>query len=581
MSSKANPTFDTWQVYRRLLRYVGKQWHALLAAFIGYGVYSLVQAAIPEMMKFLTGVLENPEPKKILMISVMPVSVAIIQSLAAFVGSYAIAWLGQNVVFQIRNEAFQHLLDFPQRVFSQSATGRITSKLVFDAQQITAAGSDAIVVLLREGLTVIILMGYLLYTNWKLTLIMITVGPIIGAIVRYSGQRFRRISNTMQANMGSITSFISEAIDGQQQVKIFGGQEQEKKRFFGVSRSFEKQNVKLVATKEAGTGLVHIVISAGVGVIIYLYFWVMGEQVDVGEFLAFITGVALIQKPVRALTEVNVKIQRGLTGAASLFELLDTPPEKDQGQIRLQRARGDIRLEQVCFSYEPEQPVLKGLNMDIRAGQTVALVGRSGAGKSTIAALLPRFYDVDSGSILLDGRPLTEYVLADLRHQIALVSQKVMLFNDSVRNNIAYGELQGASEAEIIAALKNAHAWEFVQKLEGGLDAQIGQDGTQLSGGQRQRLAIARALLKDAPVLILDEATSALDNESEFKIQQALEQLMKGRTTIVIAHRLSTIEKADRIFVMDQGQVVEQGDHATLLAQDGYYTQLYRMNFQD
>ena len=289
----------------------------------------------------------------------------------------------------------------------------------------------------------------------------------------------------------------------------------------------------------------------------------------------------MIQKRLKSLTDVNVKIQRGIIGAASLFEVLDTAAEQNPGTLQLQRARGEIEFSRVRFGYQSEQPVLRNLSFHIRAGETVALVGRSGAGKSTISALLPRFYDVDDGRILLDGAPLTDYDVADLRRQIAMVSQKVVLFDDTVRNNIAYGELSGVSDERIIAALQAAHAWEFISEMPAGLDTEIGQDGAQLSGGQRQRLAIARALLKDAPILILDEATSALDTESEFRIQQALETLMQGRTTLVIAHRLSTIEKADRILVLDFGQLLESGSHAELLAKEGTYAQLYRMNFED
>ncbi|MDF1629763.1 MAG: lipid A export permease/ATP-binding protein MsbA [Alcanivoracaceae bacterium] len=579
--ARGKPPENVWPIYRRLLRYTRRYWYALVVSALGFALYSSMQPVTAHMMQVIVDTFENPTPIMILVVSLAPLMIAFVNGVGQFIGSYSVAWLGQHIVFEIRNEVFHHVLALPQRVFQRNATGRITSKLVFDAQQITAAGSEAVVIIIREGLSVIALLGYLLYLDWKLTLILFTVAPAVGAVVNYSGKRFRAISRRMQGNMGNISHYVSEAIDGQQPVKIFAAQDQERERFHKVSRSFEKQNVKMVATKEVGTMLVHMVISSGVGLIIYLCFVVMNENFSIGSFLTFFTGVGLIQQPIKRLTEVNVKIQRGLTGAASLFELLDTPPEQDAGTRSLQRALGSIEFRDVSFGYEQDQPVLKGLSFSVAAGESVALVGRSGAGKTTISSLLPRFYDVDGGQILLDGHPLTEYRLADLRRQIAMVSQKVVLFNDSVRNNIAYGELRDATDEQVIAALEDAHAWEFVQALEGGLNAHIGQDGTQLSGGQRQRLAIARALLKDAPILILDEATSALDTESEFRIQQALERVMAGRTTLVIAHRLSTIERADRIMVLDEGRLVESGSHTELLVKEGAYAQLYRMNFEE
>jgi subfamily B ATP-binding cassette protein MsbA len=382
--------------------------------------------------------------------------------------------------------------------------------------------------------------------------------------------------------MANITHFLGEAIEGSGEVKIFGAQEQEADRFHSVSRSFAKQNVKLNASKIASTVIVQLFVAVGIGAITFLYINLMGEDLSVGGFLSYIAAAGMIQKPLKQLTDVNVKVQRGVTGAASLFELLDTEQEEDAGTYVLPaKARGDIEFDGVTYGYDPAEPVLRNLSFSIKSGETVALVGRSGAGKSTISAMLPRFFDPDQGRILLDGVPLPEIQLADLRHQIAMVSQRVVLFNDTVRNNIAYGELRGVDDATIEQAARDAHAWRFIEQLEQGLDTRLGQDGVQLSGGQRQRIAIARALLKDAPILILDEATSALDTESEHHIQQALEQVMQGRTTLVIAHRLSTIEKADRILVLDQGQLIEQGSHQELLDRNGLYTQLYRMDFAE
>lgn len=579
MTEASNETYT--ETYRRLLRYVKPYWPVLLLAVFGNALYSVFQAAIPKLMGLLMETIQNPTSTMILVVSVGPIVIAIIQGIAQFIGGYSLAWVGQRLVYTVRNEVFTHVLRYPLGMFSSSGTGRILSKITFDAQQITTAGTDAVLIVMREGLSVIVLLSFLLYMNWKLTLILFSVGPIIGLVVNITSKRFRKIARKIQDSMGNITQFLGEAIDGHQAVKIYGGKAQEEKRFESASRRIERQNVKLVAGKIASTVAVQITIMAGVGAIIFLYFLIMGENLAVPAFIEFITAVGLVQKPIRQLTDVNVKIQRGLTGARSLFELLDTERERDTGTREVDRVRGDIRFDDVVFGYVADEPVLKGVSLEVKAGETVALVGRSGAGKSTISALLPRFHDPVGGEITLDGVPLSDYRLANLRSHVAMVSQKVVLFNDTIRNNVAYGELQGCSEADIVQALKDAHAWEFVAKLDQGLDTEIGQDGAQLSGGQRQRLAIARALLKDAPVLILDEATSALDAESEYRIQQALEQVMQGRTTLVIAHRLSTIEKADRILVLDEGRVVESGSHQELLARNGFYTQLYRMNFED
>ena len=573
---------DVWPTYKRLLSYVRPYWFMLVISVIGYALYAATQAGAAQLAGFLGETIVEPTDAKVLLVSIAPLVLVIFQGLGQFMGSYSMNWVAQQLVYVLRNDVFGHVLRLPQSEYHRNASGRIMSKIIFDAQQVTSAGTDAIIVIIREGLTVIGLTAFLLWQNWKLTLILVAVVPLIALVVNVTSKRFRKISRRIQSSMANITHFLGEAIEGSGEVKIFGAQEQEADRFHGVSRSFAKQNVKLNASKIASTVIVQLFVAVGIGAITFLYINLMGEDLSVGGFLSYIAAAGMIQKPLKQLTDVNVKVQRGVTGAASLFELLDTEQEEDAGTYVLPaKARGDIEFDGVTYGYDPAQPVLRNLSFSIKSGETVALVGRSGAGKSTISAMLPRFFDPDQGRILLDGVPLPEIQLADLRHQIAMVSQRVVLFNDTVRNNIAYGELRGVDDATIEQAARDAHAWRFIEQLEQGLDTRLGQDGVQLSGGQRQRIAIARALLKDAPILILDEATSALDTESEHHIQQALEQVMQGRTTLVIAHRLSTIEKADRILVLDQGQLIDQGSHQELLDRNGLYTQLYRMDFAE
>lgn len=572
---------DSWRTYKRLLAYVKPYWLVLMASVLGYGIYAATQAAAAQLAGYLGETVLDPTPRRVLLVSLAPLGLALAQGVGQFMGSYSLTWVSQEIVYRLRNDVFGHVLRLPQAEYNNNASGRIMSKIIFDAQQVTSAGTDAIMVVVREGLSVIGLLAFLFWQNWKLTLILLVVAPVIALVVNLTSKRFRKISHRIQASMGNITQYLGEAIEGNQAVKIFGGQKLEADRFHTVSRRFSRQNTKLSASKIASTVIVQLFVAVGIGAITYLYITLMGENLTVGGFLSYIAAAGMVQKPLKQLTDVNVKIQRGLTGAASLFELMDRPAEPDQGNRELPRTEGNIEFRDVTFGYDSAQPVLRDLSFRINSGETVALVGRSGAGKSTISAMLPRFFDPDQGEVLLDGVPLRAYQLGHLRRQIAMVSQKVVLFNDTVRNNIAYGEMRGAEEGRIEQAARDAFAWDFISQLEHGLDTQVGQDGAQLSGGQRQRVAIARALLKNAPILILDEATSALDTESEHHIQRALERLMRGRTTLVIAHRLSTIEKADRILVLDKGQLVEQGSHAELLDRNGLYTQLYKMDFAD
>ncbi|MEQ9508056.1 MAG: ABC transporter transmembrane domain-containing protein, partial [Alloalcanivorax xenomutans] len=468
---------SAWQTYKRLLGYVKPHWLLLLASFLGYAIYAGTQAAAAQLAGYLGETVVDPQPHRVLVVSVAPLLIALAQGVGQFLGSYTLAWVAQEIVYFMRNEVFGHVLRLPQSEYNNNASGRIMSKIIFDAQQVTSAGTDAVMVIFREGLTVMGLMAFVFYQNWKLTLILLVVAPVIGLVVNVTSKRFRHISRRIQSSMGNITQFLGEAIEGNQAVKIFGGQKLEGDRFHSVSRRFARQNTKLNASKIASTVIVQLFVAVGIGAITYLYITMMGEQLTVGGFLSYIAAAGMVQKPLKQLTDVNVKIQRGVTGAASLFELMDRPVERDLGQLTLPRTEGNVEFRDVTFGYDPNQPVLRNLSFSIRSGETVALIGRSGAGKSTISAMLPRFFDPDQGSVLLDGVPLPDYRLADLRHQIAMVSQKVVLFNDTVRNNIAYGEMRDADAAAVEQAARNAYAWDFIQGLDKGLDTMVGQDG--------------------------------------------------------------------------------------------------------
>ncbi|HAM75415.1 MAG TPA: lipid ABC transporter permease/ATP-binding protein [Alcanivorax sp.] len=554
---------DAWQTYKRLLSYVKPHALILFASVIGYAIYAATQAGAAQLAGYLGETVVNPEPHRVVIVSIAPFFIALAQGLGQFMGSYSMTWVAQEIVYRLRNDVFGHVLRLPQAEYNNNASGRIMSKIIFDAQQITSAGTDALIVMLREGLTVIGLLTFLLYQNWKLTLILLIAAPLVGLVVNLTSKRFRHISRRIQGSMGNITQFLGEAIEGNQAVKIFGGQKLEADRFHSVSRRFARQNTKLNASKIGSTVIVQLFVSVAIGAVTYLYITMMGEALTVGGFLSYIAAAGMIQKPLKQLTDVNVKIQRGVTGAASLFELMDRPEERDEGDQDLPRTDGNIEFRDVTFGYDPAQPVLRNLSLKVNSGETVALIGRSGAGKSTISAMLPRFFDPDQGQVLLDGVPLPDYKLAHLRRQIAMVSQKVVLFNDTVRHNIAYGEMRDADDAQVEQAARNAYAWDFIQGLEHGLDTEVGQDGAQLSGGQRQRIAIARALIVEPDLLILDEPTSALDRSVQAQVLELLKTLQRrhGLSYLFISHDLKVVRAiSHRLLVMRHGQVVEHGD---------------------
>ncbi|MDN3637777.1 lipid A export permease/ATP-binding protein MsbA [Simiduia curdlanivorans] len=568
------------QVYLRLLSYVKPYWFYFSLSILGFIIFAGSQPAFAVLMEYLINAIPKNDPSDRWLIPVWLMSIFAVRGLGHFIGSYYSSRVSLAIVHTLRTQLFNQLTKMPGYYFDNNNSGHLISRITFNVTQVTGAATEAFKVIVREGFTVIGLLGYLFYQDWKLTLIFLGVGPLIGVLVWQVGLRLRRLSAKVQGSMGDVTHIASEMINGYRVMRSFGGQAYESKRFDDASTKNTKQNLKIVTTSAINTPVIQFLVAGAMGFVMFLALTYMGTS-DPGAFVAYITAAGLMPKPVRQLSEVNSTIQKGIAAANTIFMQLDEKVEVDSGSHVTTRVRGELNIKHLNFSYDGENAVLKDINLHIKPGQTVALVGRSGSGKTTLASLIPRFYQHADGDILLDDVPIQDYTLASLRDQIALVSQQVTLFNDTVYNNIAYGTLSDAPEEAVVAAAKAAHALEFINDMPEGLQTLIGEDGVRLSGGQRQRLAIARALLKDAPLLILDEATSALDTESERGIQEALEAVMKNRTTLVIAHRLTTIENAHHIVVMDAGKIVEQGNHQSLIALRGYYAKLHAMQFEE
>jgi subfamily B ATP-binding cassette protein MsbA len=553
----------------------------------GIGVLAIVivaatEPALPALLKpLLDGVFVNKDESVIRWTPVFIVGLFVLRGLAEYVAQFALNWVGNRLVMDLRGIMFRKLLTLPARYYDDQASGNLISRLTFDVMQVTTAATSVLTAVFKDALVIVGLLGWMFWLNWKLTLLSLVMTPVIVLVVRVISVRLRNSSRQVQQQMGDMTQVIQETIEGHRVVKLFGGQPYEQQRFDSQANNVRRQLMKQVAASAASVPIVQFVAALALATIVYLATQQSNtDQITVGGFVSFITAMLMLTAPLKRVTSVNEPLQRGLAAAESVFALVDQHSETDAGSIDPGRVRGEIRFEQLRFAYGADgRHALDGIDLTIAPGETLALVGASGSGKTTLANLVPRFYQPTGGRILLDGQDIAVLKLAALRANIALVSQDVVLFNDTVAANIAYGAMNRMSRDEIVAAATAAHAMEFINEMPNGLDTMVGENGVKLSGGQRQRLAIARALLKNAPVLILDEATSALDTESERHVQAALEVLMRGRTTIVIAHRLSTIENAHRIVVLDGGRIAESGAHAELLARGGKYAQLYRNQF--
>ncbi len=580
-------------LYFRLLAYVRPYLGWFAVSIAGYVVFASSQPMLASVLKYFVDGLADPTAAtlagvpllgRLQMMHAVPLLIVLIaawQGLGSFLGNYFLARVATGVVHDLRVALFDSLLTLPDRYFDLHNSGHLISRITFNVTMVTGAATDAIKVVIREGLTITFLFAYLLWMNWKLTLVMAALLPVIAVLVTRASRKFRKQAKKIQLAMGDVTHVASEAIQGHRVVRSFGGEDYERSRFRDASSNNMARQLRMVRTSAVYTPVLQLLIYIAMGVLFFLVLWLRGDA-SPGELVAYITAAGLLPKPIRQLSEVSSTIQKGVAAAESIFEQLDEPAETDKGSIERERVSGRIEVRGLSFAYPgAERRVLDGLNFTIEPGQMVALVGRSGSGKSTLANLIPRFYHHQEGQILIDGVDVEDYVLRNLRRHVAVVTQQVTLFNDTVAGNIAYGDLAGAPRADIERAAEAAFAREFIDRLPQGFDTLVGENGVLLSGGQRQRLAIARALLKDAPILILDEATSALDTESERHIQAALDTAMRGRTTLVIAHRLSTIERADTILVMEQGRIVERGTHADLLAANGHYARLHALQFRE
>ncbi|KPM02026.1 lipid A ABC transporter ATP-binding protein/permease MsbA [Vibrio splendidus] len=580
MSTQTDET--TWVTFKRLWTYI-----RLYKAGLGVAVIALIINAVSDtyMISLLKPLLDegfgNAESDFLRTLPIIIFVMMFVRGVSGFVSTYCLSWVSGNVVMEIRRKIFSHFMHMPVSFFDKEQTGALLSRITYDSEQVSAATSKALVSIVREGASIIGLLTLMFWNSWQLSLVLFAVAPFVAWAISIVSKRFRKISKNMQTSMGHVASSAEQMLKGHKVVLTYGGQELERGRFDTVSNQMRQQSMKLVTAQAAANPIIQMIASIAIVVVLFLASVdSIKAELTAGTFTVVFSAMFGLLRPLKALTNVTSEFQRGMAASTTLFGLMDLDTEQNKGTLKPKTVAGEVEVKDVTFTYQgAEKPALDKVSFNIPKGKTVALVGRSGSGKSTIANLFTRFYDVDSGSIELDGHDIRDYELRNLREHFALVSQNVHLFNDTVANNIAYAAEAKYSREQIEHAAKLAHATEFIEGMENGIDTIVGENGASLSGGQRQRIAIARALLREAPVLILDEATSALDTESERAIQSALEELQKDKTVLVIAHRLSTIEQADEILVVDDGRIVERGAHAELIAHDGAYAQLHRIQF--